>query len=168
MDAAVVALPGWLEAVLARIACEPRVAVVGTGMVDLLPGGEPGTVHRMPAGTGAVRCAALFSSPFFPSTVAVDGSVLEQHGLRYDTSFEESEDYDLWTRLLEVADGDNVRDAVVSDREDHADGDNVRDARVLYREHDAQSSARRAELQLEGRRLVALRQIEELAPARAG
>ena len=151
MDADDVALPGWLEAVLARIACEPRVAVVGTGMIDLLPGGEPGTVHRMPAGTGAVRWAALFSSPFFHSTVAVDGSVLEQHGLRYDTSFEESEDYDLWTRLLEVADGDNVRDAL-----------------VLYRKHDAQASARRAELQLECRRRVALRQIEELAPALAG
>src|SRR6185503_4928523 len=151
MDSDDVALPGWLDAVLGRIAREPRVAVVGTGMIDLLPGGEPGTVHRMPAGTGAVRWAALFSSPFFHSTVAVDGSVLEQHGLRYDTSFEESEDYDLWTRLLEVADGDNVRDAL-----------------VLYRKHDAQASARRAELQLECRRRVALRQIEELAPALAG
>jgi len=151
MDADDVALPGWLDAVLARIVGEPRVAVVGTGMIDLLPGGEPGTVHRMPAGTGAVRWAALFSSPFFHSTVAVDRSVLEQHALRYDASFEESEDYDLWTRLLAVADGDNVRDAL-----------------VLYRKHDAQASARRAELQLECRRRVALRQIEALAPSLAG
>ena len=151
MDADDVALPGWLDAVLARIGGEPRVAVVGTGMVDLLPGGELGTVHRMPSGARALRWAALFSSPFFHSTVAVDRSVLEQHGLRYDTSFEESEDYDLWTRLLEVAEGDNVRDAL-----------------VLYRKHDAQASARRAELQLECRRRVALRQIEALMPRLAG
>ena len=104
-----------------------------------------------PPGARAVRWAALFSSPFFHSTVAVDRSVVEQHGLRYDTSFEESEDYDLWTRLLEVADGDNVRRAL-----------------VLYRKHDAQASARRAELQLECRRRVALRQIEALAPTLAG
>ena len=151
MDADDVALPGWLDAVLGRIAREPRVAVVGTGMIDLLPRGELGTVHRMAAGPHAVRWAALFSSPFFHSTVAVDRSVVEQHGLRYDTSFEESEDYDLWTRLLGVADGDNVRRAL-----------------VLYRKHDAQASARRAELQLECRRRVALRQIEALAPTLAG
>jgi glycosyltransferase involved in cell wall biosynthesis/GT2 family glycosyltransferase len=151
MDADDVALPGWLDAVLGRIARKPRVAVVGTGMIDLLPHGELGTLHRMAAGPHAVRWAALFSSPFFHSTVAVDRSVLEQHGLRYDTSFEESEDYDLWTRLLEVADGDNVRHAL-----------------VLYRKHDAQASARRAELQFECRRRVALRQIEALEPTLAG
>ena len=38
----------------------------------------------------------------------VDRAVLEQHGLRYDTGFGESEDFDLWARLLEHADGDNV------------------------------------------------------------
>jgi glycosyltransferase involved in cell wall biosynthesis len=151
MDADDIALPGWLDAVLGRIARAPGVAVVGTGMIDLLPDGRVGTVHRMPAGAEAVRWAALFSSPFFHSTVAVDPSVLERHGLRYDTSFVESEDYDLWTRLLEVADGDNVRDAL-----------------VLYRKHDAQASARRAELQLDCRRRVALGQIEALAPPLAG
>lgn len=151
MDADDVALPGWLDAVLTRMVGEPRVAVVGTGMIDLLPDGELGTVHRMSSGTRAVRWAALFSSPFFHSTVAVDPSILAQHGLRYDASFGESEDYDLWTRVLEFAEGDNVRNAL-----------------VLYRKHDAQASARRADLQLECRRRVALRQIEALAPALAG
>jgi hypothetical protein len=151
MDADDVALPGWLEAVLARITREPRLAVVGTGMIDLLPAGVLGTVHRMPAGVRSVRWAGLFSSPFFHSTVALDRSVLDEHALRYDSSFGESEDYELWTRLLEVADGDNVRDAL-----------------VLYRKHDAQASARRAGLQLDCRRRVALRQIEALAPSLAG
>ena len=105
----------------------------------------------MPVGARAIRWAALFSSPFFHPTVVVDRAVLERHELRYDTSFAESEDYDLWARLLDVADGDNVPAAL-----------------VLYRRHDGQASTRRAELQLECRRRVALRQIERIAPDLTG
>ncbi len=86
----------------------------------------------MPAGAVAVRWAALFSSPFFHPTVLVERDVLERHELRYDTSFEESEDYELWSRLLDVADGDNLPDPL-----------------VLYRVHAAQASQRRRELQRE-------------------
>ena len=105
----------------------------------------------MPVGARAIRWAALFSSPFFHPTVVVDRAVLERHELRYDTSFAESEDYDLWARLLDVADGDNVPAAL-----------------VLYRRHDGQASTRRAELQLECRRRVALRQIEQIVPDLTG
>ena len=104
-------------------------------MIDLDADGELGVVHRMPIGPRAVRWACLFSSPFFHSTVAVDRAVLERERLRYDTSFGESEDYDLWSRLLSVADGDNIGDAL-----------------VLYRKHEAQASARRATLQRECQR----------------
>ena len=86
MDADDIALPTWLERILERIRCRrPRVAVVGTGMIDLADDGRLGAVHRMPVGPRAVRWAALFSSPFFHSTVVVDRSVLDRHGLRYDT-----------------------------------------------------------------------------------
>jgi glycosyltransferase involved in cell wall biosynthesis len=151
MDADDVALPRWLERVVSRICSRPSAAVVGTGTIDLHENGALGTVHRMPAGALATRWAALFSSPFFHPTVIVDRAVLERDGLRYDTSFGESEDYDLWARLLEVADGDNVPAAL-----------------VLYRRHEGQASTRRAELQLECRRRVALRQIERLAPQLGG
>jgi glycosyltransferase involved in cell wall biosynthesis/GT2 family glycosyltransferase len=147
MDADDIALPGWLARVLERVMSSPPAAVVGTGMIDLHADETLGTVHRMPAGAAAVRWAALFSSPFFHSTVLIDRDALEGHALRYDTSFDESEDYDLWARLLEVADGDNVPDAL-----------------VLYRKHEAQASARRTELQRECQERVALRQIAALVP----
>ena len=146
MDADDIALPWWLETTLGRLRLSGS-AVMGSGMIDLGGDGRLGTVHRMPAGARAVRWAALFSSPFFHSTVVVDRAVLDEHGLRYDPSFAESEDYDLWARLLDVADGDNVRDAL-----------------VLYRKHATQASARRAALQRECQRSVALRQIAALVP----
>jgi glycosyltransferase involved in cell wall biosynthesis len=146
MDADDVALPRWLETTLARLRAS-GAAVVGSGMVDLESDGRFGLVHRMPGGPRAVEWAALFSSPFFHSTVVLDRAVLDEHGLRYDPSFGESEDYDLWARLLDVAEGDNVHEAL-----------------VLYRKHETQASARRAVLQRECQRRVALRQIDALAP----
>ena len=147
MDADDVALPTWLDRIVRRIGSSPVAAVVGTGMIDLGADGSLGTVHRMPTGARAVRWAALFSSPFFHSTVILDRAVLDLLGLRYDVTFGESEDFDLWARLLAVADGDNVREAL-----------------VLYRQHETQASKRRAELQRECQRRVAFRQIAALAP----
>src|SRR6185503_15422971 len=121
---------------------------VGTGMLDLHGDGSLGTLHRLAHGPRAVRWAALFSSPFFHSTVLIDRSVLGRNGLRYDTSFEESEDFDLWSRLLE-----------------HADGDNLSDPLVLYRVHAEQASQRRRELQRECQLRVARRAIGAVAPS---
>ena len=71
-----------------------RVAVVGSGVVDLDAQGARGATHRLPSGGSALRWHALFSSPFFHPTVLVDRQVLDRYGLRYDPAFLESEDYD--------------------------------------------------------------------------
>ena len=73
--------------------------------------------------------------------------MLEASGLRYDTAFGESEDYDLWTRVLQEAEGDCV-DAPL----------------VLHRLHSQQASRRRSELQRSLAQQVSARQIAALAP----
>ena len=147
LDADDIARPAWLERLVQRMRSVPAAAVVGTAAADFGDDGRVGRVHRMPSGARAVRWAALFSAPFFHPTVLVDREVLDAHGLRYDTSFAESEDYDLWARLLA-----------------HADGDNLAEPLVLYRRHAGQASTRRADVQRACQRRVALRQIAELAP----
>jgi glycosyltransferase involved in cell wall biosynthesis len=146
LDSDDVARPQWIVSLLARMQAEPRAAVVGSGIVELVDGRE-GAAHRLPAGAVPLRWHALFSSPFFHSTVLIDKQVLDAHGLRYDTRFEESEDYDLWTRLLHVADGDNLPEPL-----------------VLRRMHREQAQARRGELQRSFQREIALREIQLLAP----
>jgi glycosyltransferase involved in cell wall biosynthesis len=149
MDADDLALPYWLERVLARLQAGPRVALVGAGIVELHPGGRLGDVHIPEPGPAVTRWYALFSaSPFFHNTVAFDRELFERHGLRYDESFGESEDYELWTRVLE-----------------HAEADALSELLVLYRIHPAQASQRRAELQRDLGRRVALEQIATAAPA---
>jgi glycosyltransferase involved in cell wall biosynthesis len=141
LDADDVALPERLARQLERLG--DRTAVVGTAVVDLDEAGRTGRTHVMPAGAVPLRWHALFSSPFFHPTVLVDREVLDAHGLRYDATFEESEDYDLWTRLFE-----------------HADGDNLREPLVLKRVHAGQASQLRSDVQQSFRRRVALREIE--------
>ena len=148
LDADDVALPARIEQQLRRLRSQPTVAIVGSGVMEFDDAGRLGTSHVMPTGSAEVRWTALFSSPFFHPTVVVERSVLESHGLRYDTDFAESEDYELWTRLLDVADGDNLPAPL-----------------VLYRVHASQASRRRRELQREFQLRIARRQIAGLAPA---
>jgi glycosyltransferase involved in cell wall biosynthesis len=142
-----IASPERLERQLARIRAEPRVAIVGSAVVDLDAEGEHGRTHRLPTGGAALRWHALFSSPFFHPTVLVDREALDRHGLRYDPAFLESEDYDLWMRLFVFADGVNLSEPLVEKRV-----------------HAAQASLRRSELQQSFQRQIALREIARLAP----
>jgi glycosyltransferase involved in cell wall biosynthesis len=140
LDADDVALPERLARQVERV--RGRTAVVGTAVIDVDEAGRKGRTHVMPSGATPLRWHALFSSPFFHPTVLVDRGVLDAHGLRYDPSFEESEDYDLWTRLFE-----------------HAEGDNLREALVLKRVHAGQASQRRRDVQASFQHRVAVREI---------
>ena len=145
LDADDVALPQRLAQQVEAIR-STGAAVVGSAVRDLDERDGQGRLHGMPTGARAVRWHALFSSPFFHPTVLVDRQALGE--LRYDTSFLESEDYDLWTRLLATG----------------AEGGNLPDALVLKRVHAGQASRRRGELQRSFQRRVALREIERIAP----
>jgi hypothetical protein len=121
--------------------------VIGTAVRDVDEHGAVGTLHRGPLGPRGVRWLSLFSSPFFHPTVLVDRGRLDDLGLRYDPSFLESEDYDLWARLLQ-----------------HAEGANLAEPLVLKRVHTGQASQRRGDVQESFQRRVALREIARVAP----
>jgi glycosyltransferase involved in cell wall biosynthesis len=144
LDADDVALPDRLELQLARFR---DLGVLGTAVLDLNEEGHLGTLHRNPLGPRAVRWLALFSSPFFHPTVLVAREALEANDLRYDSSYLESEDYELWTRLLATTNGANLADPL-----------------VLKRVHPGQASLRRSDMQKSFQRQVALREIARVAP----
>ena len=147
LDADDVAFPRRLERQLQRMVSGSSIAVVGGSVLDIDASSRPGMLHVMPSGPVAVRWAALFSSPFFHPSVLVDREVLERHELRYDPEYVESEDYDLWTRLLV-----------------HAEGDNLTEPLVLYRVHPGQASQARGGLQRAFQERVSSREIDRVAP----
>ena len=118
-----------------------------TAVLDLDETGRVGTLHRNPVGTRAVRWLTLFGSPFFHPTVLVDRELLDRHGLRYDPAYLESEDYELWSRLLELGDGTNLAEPL-----------------VLKRVHAGRRRCARSDLQESFQRQVALREIARIAP----
>ena len=145
LDADDVALPDRLMRQLEH-ARASGAAVVGSAVYDLDEAGARGALHRMPQSPAAVRWHALFSSPFFHPTVLVDRDALG--ALRYDTEFAESEDYDLWSRLLATG----------------AEGTNVDEPLVLKRVHPGQASLQRRDVQKSFQRRVSLREIARVAP----
>ena len=147
LDADDIALPTRFERQLARVRADPGVGIVGTGAMELWPDGRLGAVHLLPDSPASVRWHALFSAPFFHPTVLVDRELLRDHGLSYDPAYAESEDYELWSRLLKVADGTNIAEPL-----------------VLYRRHPGQASERRGDLQRSFQQRVALCSIRALAP----
>jgi glycosyltransferase involved in cell wall biosynthesis/GT2 family glycosyltransferase len=147
LDADDIGLPQRLERQVARIRSTPRPVILGTSVCAVDDVGRPGTVHAMPATPLAVRWHLLFSSPFFHPTVLLDRAVLEREALRYDPRFLESEDYDLWTRLLTIGDGANLVEPL-----------------VLYRVHPHQASQRRRDLQRSFQLEIARREIARVAP----
>src|SRR5262245_46954774 len=151
LDADDIALPQRVERQLAAVRAARGPAIVGSAILEIDASGRPSRFHPMPAGPTAVRWHALFSSPFFHPSILLDRERLDRAQLRYDPTFEESEDFDLWSRLLASPQGDNVGDAL-----------------VLYRRHPQQATQRRRELQRSLQLEVALRQIHAVAPQLGG
>lgn len=151
MDADDVALPGWLERELALLRSRESLGVVGSGMTDIDDLGHVGRTHVLPVGIAATRWRSLFGTPFYHSTVVLDRELLEKHELRYDSAYDggaaATEDYELWTRMLAVCDGDNIAKPL-----------------VLYRQHTQQASKHLRDHQLELRRRIALEQIASICP----
>ncbi|MBM2821665.1 MAG: hypothetical protein HW413_411, partial [Thermoleophilia bacterium] len=146
LDADDVALPRRLERQVARIRATPGTVILGSSVCAIDDDGTPGPVHAMPATPAAIRWHLLFSSPFFHPTVLLDRERLERGGFRYDPSFLESEDYDLWARVLASGDGANLSESL-----------------VLYRVHGRQASQARRELQRSFQLDVARREIARVA-----
>jgi glycosyltransferase involved in cell wall biosynthesis len=144
LDADDLALPTRLERQIDRLRRD-SLGIVGSAVVDVDGDGRLGAVREMPSDPLSVHWHALFSSPFYHPTVLLDRTILDRDRLRYDASYEESEDYELWTRLLAAAGGANVAEPL-----------------VLYRVHAAQASQRRRGLQRRFQLEIAMRQIDRL------
>ncbi len=147
MDADDAAFADWLKRSLELLDSRTDLGLVGSGVLDIEEDGEPRDLHLHDAGRAPMRWRALFSAPVFHNTVVLQRELLETHGLRYDASFGESEDYELWTRVLAVAEGDCIEAPL-----------------VLHRLHAQQASRRRSDLQRTLAEEVSLRQIESVAP----
>jgi glycosyltransferase involved in cell wall biosynthesis/GT2 family glycosyltransferase len=145
LDADDVALPRRLERQVGRIRQSSRTVILGSAVRSF--GDRRDAAHTMPVTPSEVRWHLLFGAPFYHPTVLLDREVLEREALRYDPRFLESEDYELWTRVLVAGEGENLAEPL-----------------VLYRIHPLQASQRSRELQRSFQLEIARREIARVAP----
>lgn len=87
----------------------PEVGILGTAMWVMDGGGRVTDFAPLPEDDAAIRFLSLTRNPFHHPTVMLRRDILERHGLRYGGRFGANEDFDLWSRLLPLTRGANLR-----------------------------------------------------------
>jgi hypothetical protein len=109
MDADDISKPNRFEKQLAYMEKHPECGICGTNLL-LFGQGKMDEPFCFAESDKEIRADMLFNSSFAHPSVMLRRSVLEEHGLRYDCSFERVEDYELWSRMLTVCKGHNIQD----------------------------------------------------------
>ncbi len=99
----------------------------------------------LPIASDQVKLFCLLNSPVANSTSLIRRSVFDLYNLKYDRTFEPSEDYDLWSRILDFGKIENLPNLL-----------------LLYRVHAQQISVYKRKKQIEMADQVRLRQLEKL------
>jgi glycosyltransferase involved in cell wall biosynthesis len=113
LDADDVAKPERLRRQVDYLEGHPEVSILGGACVHVGETGRPRGLWRPPVTDLEIRWVSLLTNPFVHSTVMLRKEILDRHGLNYDEAFETTQDYDLWTRLLEHGQGANLREALI-------------------------------------------------------
>lgn len=110
MDADDIALPERFHMQMDRMRADPTLGALGTQFIEIDERGE--ILHagfRQPVGREAVRAALQERQPIANPSAMFRAQVLRDAGL-YRPAFRYCEDYDLFLRLSEIADIDNLPD----------------------------------------------------------
>jgi glycosyltransferase involved in cell wall biosynthesis len=113
MDSDDIAMADRLARQVEFLEANPHVGIVGSSrhLID-----ETGAFVAHAAAVEddlRIRWKCLLGNPFAHPTVMLRLDVLDAHGLRYDESFRTAQDYELWTRLLSVTRGANLREPLL-------------------------------------------------------
>jgi glycosyltransferase involved in cell wall biosynthesis len=113
MDADDVALPLRFERQLARLEAEPSLAALGTQFIEIAADGHIlDAQYRQPTGAATIRAELAHRQPIGNPTAMFRTAALRGAGL-YRQAFRHCEDYDLFLRLSEFADIDNLPDVLL-------------------------------------------------------
>ncbi|NLE50087.1 MAG: glycosyltransferase family 2 protein [Chloroflexi bacterium] len=146
MDSDDVALPARLQKQVAFMDAHPEIGVCGTWVKTI--GAAAGQVWRYPTDDATLRSVLVFNPPFANTSTVVRREALEAAGLRFDLSFPQAQDYDLWARAAQ-----------------HTRLANLPEALVLYRLHPRQVTETRSDNQVALSGKVRARELARLGLA---
>ena len=111
MDADDIALPDRLEKQVEFLDKNPQVGIWGTSIEVF--GQTQQRTDIFPRTSVDIRSYALFDCPFCHPTVMIRKNVFNDHRLRYDGSYYPTEDFELWSRAIELFPSVNLEDVLL-------------------------------------------------------
>jgi glycosyltransferase involved in cell wall biosynthesis len=115
MDADDLARPQRLERQLAAFETRPGLLALGGQVRHIDSEGAERGMGRCPVGADACRKQLLFSSPLYHAAVMMRTDAVRRLS-GYRRSYRHAEDYDLWLRLAEVGEIDNLHNTLLDYR----------------------------------------------------
>jgi glycosyltransferase involved in cell wall biosynthesis len=116
MDADDVCFPERLARQVEFLQSRPDVGIVGCSR-ELVDERGRFVAHASAAEDDSrIRWKCLLGNPFAHPTVMLRRDVLDRNRLRYDKQYRTAQDYELWTRLLAVTRGANLREPLLKYR----------------------------------------------------
>lgn len=107
-----ISLPDRLEEQVRFMEAHPEVGLCGTWMNAFIATGQS-YLKKRPVKNADIKAALLFRSPIAHPTVMMRKDILDTYHLRYDTSYDGLEDYDLWERMSSVTTLENIPKALL-------------------------------------------------------
>ena len=113
LDADDICFPNRLERQLHVMEANPDLVILGAGAITMTADGQPNAIIIPPLSDTAIRMAILFDNPFIQSAVMLRTAVLRDYKLAYNPALIDSEDYDLFARLLPYGKAANLSEPLI-------------------------------------------------------
>ena len=98
MDADDISLPERFAEQFSFMERKPHVGIIGSSIILINEKGEKITIHKRPGRHLEIKYSSLFSTPMYHPTVMGRAEVFKSY--HYQETFSNSEDYELWSKLL--------------------------------------------------------------------
>ncbi len=142
MDADDISVDNRIKLQFEYMEANKDIMVLG-GYYKFISNGKIST--ELPLKYNEVKLFALTQCPIAHPTAFIKKTVFYEYAFRYDTSFAFAQDYDLWTRILELGKIENLPEVLLH-----------------YRTHQGQVSSTQNAKQTEYSNKIRLRQLEKL------
>ncbi len=114
MDGDDISRPDRLEKQVRLMDSFPNIGLCG-GWIQKFGMGRK-EINQFPEHSESIRAYALFDSPFAHPTVMLRKSFFDQYKLRYDGQYYPTEDYELWSRALDLFPCVNIQEILLDYR----------------------------------------------------
>lgn len=111
MDSDDISLPTRLEKQVDFMEANQDVGVSGTWAKTI--GSAAGAIWRHPVDDRSLRSMLIFNPPFVNTSTIVRRVALQSANLRFDITYAQSQDYDLWERMAQYAQFANLPEVLV-------------------------------------------------------